>query len=296
MWEAGSPGKSMIEEIDIGIDGSQESFEAYGYALTIAQRIGSSVKTVFVVDQRKTQVPYIYAGGTYEISYERIYIPPDPGISTFYEKVGRDLRTFAENCMEKCRVKANEAGVSWSSSVREGFPAAELTEECRSGDVLIVGQRGENARYKREVIGSTTEDLVRSSPRPVIVCPQSRNPIRKVLFPYDRSRAAENALQLYCNAMKNLAEDFILYINTEEGGISDCAEDEVHYMKQHDIPVRLECDNAPPVKSILERAAEEDVDLILVGAHGRHKIKDYLLGSTTVNLVRKSTIPVMIVY
>jgi len=286
----------MIKEIDIGIDGSQESFDAYEYGLTLAKRIKSSVKTIFVVDQRKTQIPYIYAGGTYEISYERIYIPPDPGISTFYEKVAQDLRRFAENCLDTCKARADEAGVSWTGAVREGFPAAELTEECRSGDVLIVGQRGENARYKREVIGSTTEDLVRSSPRPVIVCPKSRNPIKKVLCSYDRSPAAENALQLYCNAMKNLAEDFILYITNEEGGITDCAEDEVQYLKQHGIPVRLECDNAPPVKSVLKRASEEDVDLILVGAHGRHKIKDYLLGSTTVNLVRKSTIPVMIVY
>ena len=286
----------MIKEIDIGLDGSQDSFEAYEYGLNIAKRIKSSVKAIFVVDQRKIQVPYIYAGGTYEISYERIYIPPDPGITTFYEKVGNDLRKFAENCLEKCRAKAKEAGVDWDGSIREGFPAAELAEESRSGDVLIVGQRGENARYKREVIGSTTEDLLRSSPRPVIVCPKSRNPIKRVLFPYDRSRAAENALQLYCNAMKNLAQDFILYITSEDGGITDCAEDEVQYLKQHGVPVRLVCDNASPVKSILSRASEEDVDLILVGAHGRNKIKDYLLGSTTVNLVRKSTIPVMIVY
>lgn len=286
----------MIKEIDIGIDGSKESFEAYDYAMTIAKRIGSSVKAIFVVDQRKIQIPYIYAGGTYEISYERIYIPPDPGITTFYEKVAEDLRRFADNCLEKCRKKAETAGVPWSGAVREGFPAAELADECRSGDVLIVGQRGENSQFKREVIGSTTEDLVRSSPRPVIVCPASRNPIRRVLIPYDRSREAENAMQLYCNAMKNLAEDVILYITSEDGGITDCAEDEVQYLKQHGIPVRLECEDAPPVKSILQKAADEDVDLILVGAHGKHKIRDYLLGSTTVNLVRKSTIPVMIVY
>jgi len=286
----------MIKEIDVGIDGSAESFEAYEYGLAIAHRIESNIKTIFIVDQRKTQVPYIYAGGTYEISYERIYIPPDPGVSTFYEKVGKDLRKFAENCLQRCKKKADKVGVDWKGAVREGFPAAELAEECRSGDVLIVGQRGENAQYKREVIGSTVEDLVRSSPRPVIVCPKSRNPIKRVLFPYDRSRAAENALQLYCNAMRNLAEDFILFITNEEGGISDCAEEEVDYLRQHGIPVRLVCDNAPPIKSILNKASEEDVDLILVGAHGRNKIKDYLLGSTTVNLVRKSSIPVMIVY
>ncbi|MBN2051601.1 MAG: universal stress protein [Spirochaetales bacterium] len=286
----------MIKEIDIGIDGSQESFEAYEYGLNIAKRIKSNVKAVFVIDQRKTQVPYIYAGGTYEISYERIYIPPDPGISSFYEKVAQDLRQFAENCLERCRGLAKERGVPWQGVVREGFPAAELAEESRSGDVLIVGQMGENAKYKRELVGSTVEDLIRSSPRPVIVCPKSRNPIKKVLFPYDRSRAAENALQLYCNAMKDLAEDFILFLSGEEGEITDCAEDEVQYLKQHGIPVRLVCDSAPPMQAILKKADEEDVDLILVGSHGRNKIKDYLLGSTTVNLVRKSSIPVMIVY
>ena len=55
--------------------------------------------------------------------------------------------------------------------VRDGLPSAILTEEARSGDLLVIGQKGENAHFERAIVGSTTEDVVRSSPRPVLVTP-----------------------------------------------------------------------------------------------------------------------------
>jgi nucleotide-binding universal stress UspA family protein len=34
----------------------------------------------------------------------------------------------------------------------------------------------------------------------------------------------------------------------------------------------------------------------MVGSHGRHKLMDYLLGSTTIHVIRKSLLPVLVVY
>ena len=47
---------------------------------------------------------------------------------------------------------------------------------------------------------------------------------------------------------------------------------------------------------MLEVAEREGSDLLLIGSHGTHKIRDYILGSTTVHLLRKSPLPVLIVY
>ena len=34
--------------------------------------------------------------------------------------------------------------------------------------------------------------------------------------------------------------------------------------------------------------------MILIGAHGRHKIRDYLLGPTASHLIRRSELPVLV--
>jgi nucleotide-binding universal stress UspA family protein len=48
-------------------------------------------------------------------------------------------------------------------------------------------------------------------------------------------------------------------------------------------------------RSILDYAAETDVDLIVMGTHGRRGIDRYLLGSVTERIVRSASVPVLTV-
>ena len=50
-----------------------------------------------------------------------------------------------------------------------------------------------------------------------------------------------------------------------------------------------------PVDEIIGMAAEENVDLIIMGTHGYGLVKDALMGGTVRRLVRRSAIPVMVV-
>ncbi len=43
-------------------------------------------------------------------------------------------------------------------------------------------------------------------------------------------------------------------------------------------------------------AEREGADLILVGAHGRQKLREYLLGSTASHLIRRSELAVLVVF
>lgn len=285
----------MIEQLAVGIDGSQQSFDAYDQALSLAVRLGCSVKCVFVVDSRKTQVPIVYTGGTYDISTERIYLPLDPNLRQHYSRIAEDLTEFGKNCLAACATKAQKVGVEVTSTLRDGYPTAELCEECRSADVLVVGQQGENAHYTRSIVGSTTEDLVRSSPRPVLIVPGKKREIKRVLSVYDGSRAAENALRFYVNTMGNIAEDFLMFHSGDEGSTGD-PEEEVSFLEHHSIPVRLLSSEASLSETVLEVGEREQVDLILAGAYGRRKILEFILGSTAAHLIRKSTVPVLIVH
>ena len=50
-----------------------------------------------------------------------------------------------------------------------------------------------------------------------------------------------------------------------------------------------------PHETILEYADEEDVDLVVMGTHGRTGLEHYLLGSVTEKVVRTSDVPVLTV-
>lgn len=62
------------------------------------------------------------------------------------------------------------------------------------------------------------------------------------------------------------------------------------------IEVRTAVQRGNPHEDILVHATEHDIDLIVMGTHGRTGIKRALLGSVTENVVRHSKIPVLTVH
>ncbi|MGB9838145.1 universal stress protein [Methanothermobacter sp.] len=51
-----------------------------------------------------------------------------------------------------------------------------------------------------------------------------------------------------------------------------------------------------PAETILKVADEEDVDLIVVGASGKHALERFLLGSVSEKVVRHARVPVLVVH
>ncbi|PSQ15419.1 universal stress protein [Halobacteriales archaeon QS_8_69_26] len=49
-------------------------------------------------------------------------------------------------------------------------------------------------------------------------------------------------------------------------------------------------------RSIVDYAEEQDVDLIVMGTHGRQGLERYLIGSVTEKVVRTATVPVLTVH
>jgi nucleotide-binding universal stress UspA family protein len=286
----------VIGQIVAGIDGSLNSLTAFQYALDLARRVKAEVKVVFVVDSRKTDLPIIYTASHFDYGFERVYIPPEPGLKGFYDKVREDIRAFAENCLALCRKDADAARVAMVPVLREGLPSGILTEEARSGDLLVIGQKGENAHIERAIVGSTTEDVVRSTPRPVMVCPTAFRSPARLLFPYDGSPIAEGALQFCVNAFGTIWDELVVLTVTEDMEESFPYDTELSYIGSHGIPYRLLMESGRPEDIIPRVAKRENSDLILIGKHGRHKIRDYLLGPIASHLIRRSELPVLVAF
>lgn len=54
-------------------------------------------------------------------------------------------------------------------------------------------------------------------------------------------------------------------------------------------------EDGTPYRRILAYADDHDVDLIVMGTHGRRGLDRYLIGSTTERVIRRSTVPVLTV-
>lgn len=285
-----------MEKIIVGIDGSKESFDSYKCVARFFPEEEINLEAVFVIDERKTQIPFIYSGAAYDVAYERLYIPATPGLKDFYEKMNKDNRIFAEKCIKICNNIELTSNFNQTGTILEGDPAEKLQEYSKGTDLLVLGQRGENAAFKRELIGSTSEDLIRKAEVPVLICPQEEGSPGKFLLVHEGSSSSENAFEFYINNFGVVNSELIVLITEHFDDIKTSIVEKLKNLEDKGVKVVLENCNGSAAKKALELMNIHSIETIILGSHGKHKLAEYLLGTVTVHIIRKSSLPVFIVH
>ena len=199
-------------------------------------------------------------------------------------------------------------------------PASEITAyaAAESIDLIVMGTHGQRG-LRRLLIGSVTEEVVRTAPCPVFTIraadrPRPARTVRTILAPVDFSEASTLAvrhakeLALTYGAQVTLlhAVEEAAYpsaygleaaplpnsrvVQRVEKSLANLARDEIGY--EH-VMVEASIGYAP--STILDYAEREAVDLIVIASHGRTGLERMLLGSVTERVVRRAPCPVFVV-
>lgn len=285
-----------MKKILVGIDGSKESFDSYKCAAALFQDQEVSLEAVFVRDERKTQIPFIYSGAAYDIAYERLYIPVDPQLEKTFKKIKDDNKIFAEKCIKMCENISVCQNVKFNGIVLEGDPSEVLMKCSKDSNLLVLGQRGENSAYAKELIGSTAEDLIRKSSIPVLICPVDKIRTKRILLVYEHSSSVENALKFYINELSSVNLELTILIKGHFADTSSMISDKISNLRKDGKKVTVENCHGSIAHRALEIMETGIIDMFVLGSHGRHKLTEYLLGSATIHIIRKSSLPVFIVH
>jgi nucleotide-binding universal stress UspA family protein len=171
-----------------------------------------------------------------------------------------------------------------------------------------------------------TEKVLRTSPVPVLtvpaqapdVVPIGRGPFRRILYATDFSPGSEHALRhaaslaqhgaaqlTLLHAVEPLAVGYdpIVVMPFDVTAYNTSLEEAAEARLRTFVPdsIRLGCDtddvvvSGKPYVEILRSAAERQVDLIVLGVHGRSALDRLVFGSTTEHVVRRATCPVLTV-
>jgi nucleotide-binding universal stress UspA family protein len=133
----------------------------------------------------------------------------------------------------------------------------------------------------------------------------------KILFPTDFSHTGDAALEL-ATALTRDSGATLLIVHTEEPpmaygggefyyGMPNPAtadlEKMLHDVKPTDpsVPFEYRMITGDPASAIVRLAEDEDVDLIVIGTHGRTGLSRLLMGSVSEAVVRRAKCPVLTV-
>ena len=178
--------------------------------------------------------------------------------------------------------------VEWRQAME--VPARHIAREARAADLVLVG--GDRNAVSDPFAVAGPSDLVLQTGRPLLVVPAGVNwlDMRSALVAWkdcpEARRAVADALPLLAKA----EEVTVAGIAEEEGSevaVRRRTEDVVGWLSRHGIVARAQvparCGNA--VQQLERIAADTGAGLVVAGAYGRSRFREWVLGGVTQHLV-----------
>jgi nucleotide-binding universal stress UspA family protein len=292
-----------IRRILCPIDFSDTSRHALDHSIAMAKWFGAELTGLHVrTPEPLPQPPILLADGSRSLTDREA-----------------DRQQSEERLREWLSMAARE-GIRVACVVEEaGNPTRRILDRANAwpADLIVMGTHGRGG-FERFVLGSVTEKVLRKAPCPVLTVPprsaSSRLPFKQVLCPVDFSDSSITASRLaLILAEESDASLTLLHIfewPSDEAAAKRLLEtSEFHRQWELDTRQKLE-DLIPaealdwckpsaklafgkPYQQILAVAAAEEADIIVMGVHGRNPLDLILFGSTTNQVVRQATCPVL---
>lgn len=219
--------------------------------------------------------------------------------------------------MAQAYTDLREAGDAHATRLRERLAKEKIAHEVRIAESYVTEPPQLVALHARHAdlcvvaapdpadpaSGSEYFDsLLFESGRPVLVVPQGpppRMPVRRAAIAWQPTREASRALHDALPFLRGADAVDIVIVDPVVGETrhgEDPGTDIAAHLARHDLRVNvvaLPGRGERIAAAILRHAAESGADLVVAGGFGHSRLREWVLGGTTRELLRETTIPIL---
>lgn len=177
---------------------------------------------------------------------------------------------------------------------RHGGIVETIVEREADADIVVIGKRGASADFARGHLGSKVERVVRQSEKPVLVASRAFSSPDAVTIAFDGGPSARKALVYAATSpLFADAELHVVMAGRDEAGSRS------HLKWAHEILVmhkdaRVSLIDGKPEEVIALDIEARGAKMLVMGAYGHSPLRTMLVGSTTTEMIRSCTIPVLL--
>jgi len=275
----------MYRSLLVGLTPGGISDAPARYAMALAKRARLALQGVTVIDPDRLtpgeSVPP--GGGAYKARRDHEML----------EKV----RAAATEMLAKFRDEAKSADLPCETVMREGDLPIVLATAAERADALVVGH-GTGRSVAGEVAHlHVLHSILANCARPLIVAAATSGSSQTVVVAYDGSMHASHALQAFAASGWYEGHDVhVLTIHREPGAAEQIAQCAIDYLRTHNVTAKrhLDTPQSDVGQQILEWARKTQAGLLVMGAHGHSRVREFFLGSATHTVLDASEIPVLL--
>lgn len=198
--------------------------------------------------------------------------------------------------LENARKKILESGdFHVEIRLRTGEITEAFKEKEQSGDLIVIGKRGEIKQNIDSKLGANFESIVRSSKKPIFVANRNFSNIKNILIAFDGSQSTIKLIDFFQNQKFFIdCRVSLIYINDgKKKNIFDLDKQLLRY-NNGELDIQSQEINGQPKVVLANLVKSKKFDLLAIGAYGHSKVRSLILGSTTSELIKNNRIPFLL--
>lgn len=274
----------MYKDILVHIDASPRAAARAEIAATLAATHGAHLVGLHV--------------GTFPIMPQFVEAQFGPEIHEVQRRYLKESAQAAEAIFTK---SANAAGVSHEWRIADGDLAANVALHARYSDLVVIGQADPDTDDAADDT-ALANSLILDAGRPVLLVPYAGTfPVvgKKVLVAWNGSREATRAVNDALPLLVKASHVHVLAVNPTGGmaGHGDIpGADICLHLTRHGVNAvceHLKAEDIDIGDMLLSRVSDDEIDLLVMGAYGRSRLREMVLGGATRHILRHMTVPVL---
>jgi nucleotide-binding universal stress UspA family protein len=178
---------------------------------------------------------------------------------------------------------------------RHGDLVESLRELESDTRLLVIGKQGEDSGTDLQLIGSQLESVIRTLHRPILVTPASFLVPTSVMLAFDGSATSRKGVEMLASSPLVKGIPIHLVMVGEDTGDSrallESARDALT-AAGFELHIAIRAGEVEPTLHAYQ--AEHGIGLLVMGAYGHSRIRQFLVGSTTTSMIRSTTTPLLL--
>ncbi|HUH36529.1 MAG TPA: universal stress protein [Spongiibacteraceae bacterium] len=274
------------------IDGSASAPAVCNYAAWASLKLDAPLCFLHVLDQRQYPITPDLSGNIGLGSREHLL----DELAALDEKRGKLALEQGHILLAGAKERAISAGVNAPESrQRHGDLLDSLQELEGETRLLVIGRQGESSGGLHQHVGSQLESAIRIMHRPILVTPAGFRKPESAMLAFDGSATTRKGVEMLATSplLKGLPIHLVMV-----GSASDASSAQLNRAQQvlrgAGFTVHAETLSGEVEPALHAYQKQHGIDLLVMGAYGHSRIRQFLVGSTTTSMLRTTTGPLLL--
>ena len=232
-----------------------------------------------------------------------------PGPASVYSEArfARQMLDQYRNAMAEAAIalrdtfehEANKAGVSYEWRTAEDKGRSSLAMQGRYADLVVVGQTDPSATVADRIV-NPAEDVVMTSGAPTLVVPRAGSFDEiglRVVIAWNGSRESSRAVRDALPLLESATEVIVFSVNPDLAHLPGA--DIAAHLSRHGVNTTARHATVNDIEvgdAVLNAVSDTGADMLVMGAYGHSRFREFVLGGATRHVLRRMTVPTLLAH